>query len=215
MDWKFIGRTFGKGLVVVLPVVLTLYLLWWLAAGIESMVARFAAFVGMPYLPGSGIILAAAAIFIAGILMNASIFRSLYRGFESLLERIPLVKSLYGSLRDLMDFFSGEKTREMNKVVMVDLDGSGRQRILAFVTREQFDDVPEGIGGDDQVAVYLPMSYQLGGFTLIVPRSALTPIDMAMDDAMKFALTAGIKKESNGKDDAKSAASPGVGRDVR
>jgi uncharacterized membrane protein len=76
---------------------------------------------------------------------------------------------------------------------MVDIDGAGRNRLMGFLTRGEWDDVPEGIGDDDRVAVFLPMSYQLGGFTTIVPRSAVTPIDMSIEDAMTFCLTAGVK----------------------
>jgi len=210
MNFKFIGKTFGRGLIVVLPAVLTLYLLWWLGAAIEGVfqnVLKPLPFV--PYVPGMGLVLAIALVFIIGLLMKASLFRKLFQWFESQLEKVPLIKSFYGSFRDLMDFFSGEKAQEMNKVVMVDLDGSGRQRLIGFVTRETFSDLPEGIGDDDHVAVYMPMSYQLGGFTTVVPRSAVTTVNMNLDEAMKFAITAGVKKtEANGVGKQESEAPP-------
>lgn len=197
MNCKSIASTFGKGLVVILPVVITLALLWWLASKIEGLVEAVFEPFGVPYLPGTGIVVAVALVFIAGLLMNARLFQRLYAWFERLLDRIPLVKSLYGSLRDLMDFVSGKKGQDMNKVVMVDLDGRGRQRLIGFVTRETFDDLPEGVGGPDNVAVYLPMSYQIGGFTVVVPRSAVQSVDMGLDDAMRFALTAGVKQHKH------------------
>lgn len=202
MSFKAIGRTFGRGLFVVLPIVLTLYLLWWLGSAIESVFsAALQPMPAVPYFPGMGLILAVALVFIAGLLMKAAVFRHFYRWFESMLEKLPLIKSLYGSLRDLMDFFSGEKAEQMHKVVMVDLDGNGRHRIIGFVTRDRFDDLPEGIGGDEHVAVYLPMSYQLGGFTTVVPRSSVQAVEMSLDAAMKFAITAGVRKsEANGID---------------
>jgi uncharacterized membrane protein len=106
------------------------------------------------------------------------------------------VNTLYGSLRDLTGYFSGKNTEAMSKVVMVDLLGDGRQRLLGFVTRERFDDLPPGIGEPGMVAVYMPMSYQLGGFTTIVPRSAVTPVAMSIEQAMRFALTAGVRQEA-------------------
>lgn len=210
MDFKFIGKTFGRGLILVLPIVLTLYLLWWLGSGIESFFRKILAPIPFPtvdYFPGMGILLALALVFLVGLMMRAELFRRLFKILEAQVEKVPLIKSLYGSFRDLMDFFSGEKAEQMNKVVMVDLDGEGRQRLIGFVTRETFADLPEGIGGDDDVAVYLPMSYQLGGFTTIVPRSAVQPVNMNLDEAMKFAITAGVKKNDGNQEDSKASSS--------
>ena len=58
---------------------------------------------------------------------------------------------------------------------------------------------PDGIGDDQTVAVYLPMSYQLGGFTLMVPKDKITPVDMKVDQAMQFVLTAGVSAENKEK----------------
>jgi uncharacterized membrane protein len=200
MDFKFIGKTFGRGLIVVLPIVLTVYLLWWLGSGIESFFRKILAPIPFPiadYFPGMGIILALAIVFLVGLLMRAELFRRLFRLLEAQVEKVPLIKSLYGSFRDMMDFFSGDKAEAMNKVVMVDLDGEGRNRLVGFITRETFSDLPDGIGSDEHVAVYLPMSYQLGGFTTVVPKSAIQPINMDLDEAMKFAITAGVKKNDS------------------
>jgi uncharacterized membrane protein len=64
------------------------------------------------------------------------------------------------------------------------------QRI--FLTRESFDDAPEGLGGRDVVAVFLPMSYQIGGFTVFVPRARTTPVDLTIEEGMRLALTAAM-----------------------
>jgi uncharacterized membrane protein len=71
-------------------------------------------------------------------------------------------------------------------------------RLIGFITREDFGDLPVGIGGDDAVAVYLPMSYQIGGFTTMVPRSAVQPVDMSIEQAMRFAVTAGMGEVKEG-----------------
>jgi uncharacterized membrane protein len=95
-----------------------------------------------------------------------------------------------------MDFVSGDKQRQMNRVVMVDMAADGSHRLIGFVTREKFDDLPGGIGSSDQVAVYLPMSYQLGGYTVLMPRDRVHAVDMPIEQAMRFALTAGVHTES-------------------
>jgi uncharacterized membrane protein len=84
--------------------------------------------------------------------------------------------------------------KAFNQVVMVQI-GDSRARVLGLVTREDFSDLPPGIGAKDSVAVYVPMSYQLGGFTTIVPRSAIQPVNMTMEEAMRFAVTAGLSKK--------------------
>jgi uncharacterized membrane protein len=196
MSFRSIGRTFGTGLVVILPLAVTIYVLYWLVSSLESLVESILEPIPqVEYVAGQGVVITVALIFAFGLAMKVSIARRVLGWMEGQVNRVPLVKTLYGSFRDLMDFFSGSKEQEMSKVVMVDLDGSGRQRLMGFVMREQFDDLPEGVGDESRVAVYLPMSYQIGGFTTIVPRDAIQPIDMSIQDGMRFALTAGVKKE--------------------
>lgn len=204
MNFSFIGKTFAKGLIVLLPILITVYLIVWLGKVIDGMLSPVVGIVSTAlYLPGSGIVLAIIVVFAVGVLMNAEVGRRLVRWAESIVEHIPLVSSLYGSLRDLIGMFRQDKKNEMQHVVMVDL-GGGRGHVIGFVTRESFDDLPEGVGGANDVAVYLPMSYQLGGYTAIVPRDSLKPVDMGMEQAMKFALTAGVKSNSDHAGSTKS-----------
>ncbi len=108
-----------------------------------------------------------------------------------MLQRIPGIKSLYGSIRDMVGFFDASKQKEFDKTVMVAL-GDENVRLMGLVTREDFRDLPEGIGDEQTVAVYLPMSYQLGGFTVMVPKAKIKPVDMKVDQAMQFVLTAAV-----------------------
>jgi uncharacterized membrane protein len=73
-------------------------------------------------------------------------------------------------------------------------------RALGFVSRADFSDLPEGIGREGEIAVYLPMSYQIGGYTLFMPRAQAVAVDMSREDAMKFILTAGLKSARNSQD---------------
>ena len=149
------------------------------------------------YWPGMGVAAGLVLVFVIGALMRAWLFRKVFRWGERLVERIPLVKALYGSVRDLMGFFSGSDTKAMRRAVMVTV-GNTPLRLIGFITREDFGDLPVGIGSDDTVAVYLPMSYQIGGFTTMVPRSAVQPIDMSIEQAMRFAVTAGMSEVKGG-----------------
>ena len=82
--------------------------------------------------------------------------------------------------------------------------------MLGFVTRSDFADLPPGVGTPAEVAVYLPMSYGIGGYTVISPRTAITPLDMSREDAMKFLLTAGLKTADDPR--KRSAAAPAPAR---
>lgn len=190
---KKIAKLFLQGLMAILPIGLTLYILYWLAVTTESVMGKLIRLL-VPedlYLPGMGIIAGFFIIFAIGILLHVWLFRKLFETGEKLLERVPLIKSLYGSIRDLMSFFDTSKKKEFDKVVMVIVPGTPI-RLMGLVTRENFDDLPDNIGDGNMAAVYLPMSYQMGGFTIFIPRENLQPVDMSIEDAMRFILTAAV-----------------------
>jgi uncharacterized membrane protein len=113
-----------------------------------------------------------------------------------LLLEIPLVRSVYTALRDLFGLIANGQDADALQVVSVTLPGTG-MRALGFVSRADFSDLPEGIGREGEIAVYLPMSYQIGGYTLFMPRAQAVAVDMSREDAMKFILTAGLKSARN------------------
>lgn len=192
---KPVIRAFLTGLAAVLPITVTLYILYWLGSTAESLLGRGLKML-IPsniYWPGMGVGAGLVLVFLIGVLMKAWLFRQVFCWGEQLVERIPLVKALYGSVRDLMSFFSSSGKKSMRKAVMVTI-GNTPLRLIGFITREEFDDLPAGIGGDDHVAVYLPMSFQIGGFTTMVPRSAVQPLDMSIEQAMRFAVTGGMSE---------------------
>lgn len=191
--WSKLGKIFLTGLAAILPVAITLALLWWLAATAESFLGAGIKLLvpDAAYVPGMGVIAGLALIFATGILLRAWAFRKLFGWGEQLLNRIPLVKSVYGAVRDLIGFMSGEQSAHFNKVVTVELPGLPG-RLVGFVTREDFSQLPDSLAGQDEIAVYLPMSYQIGGYTLLLPRDAVKPVDMSLEEGMRFAVTAGM-----------------------
>ena len=193
--WRKIGRIFLTGLLTVLPLVVTVYFTVWLLNVMERFFGKQVMFL-LPdewYRTGMGLVLAIVVVFAVGVLMNGIVFRRLFGWTEWLLLEIPLVRSVYTALRDLLGLFAQHKEPAL-QVVAVALPGN--IRLLGFVTRADFSDAPPGIAQPGEVAVYLPMSYQLGGYTVLVPKSAITPVDMSREDAMKFILTAGLKSTS-------------------
>lgn len=196
------GKTMAQGLMAMLPAVLTIYILYWLGSTAETFLGGIIQFV-LPsgwYWPGMGLIAGLGVTFGVGLMLRGWLMRRTLAWGEALLNRIPLVKTVYGSVKDLTGFFSGEKDRQFGQVVTVELqNGDMPLRLIGFVTRTDFAGLPSGLGGDDMVAVYLPMSYQIGGYTLIVPRSAVRPLAMSKQQAMRFTLTAGMSTEENGE----------------
>jgi uncharacterized membrane protein len=190
-----IGRIFLTGLLTVLPVVVTLYFTVWMLTVLERFFGKQVMFL-IPdewYRTGMGLVVAIVVVFLVGLLMHAILFRRLFGWAEKLLLEIPLVRSVYSAMRDLLGLFADHKEPSLQ---VVSLDLPGNLRVLGFVTRADFSDAPAGIARPDEVAVYLPMSYQVGGYTVFVPKRSLTVVDMSREDAMKFILTAGLKNAS-------------------
>jgi uncharacterized membrane protein len=187
-----------RGMIAILPSALTLYILYWLVRSAETILGN-AIKVVLPegwYLPGMGLLVGMFLIFCLGLFVNAFLFRRILTLGEEALNRIPVVKTLYGSVKDFIGFFAQKKSREFHQVVALEMNMGGvPMRLIGFVTCSDFRDLPEGMGKEDEIAVYLPLSYQIGGYTLIVPRSAVRPIDISTNRAMGFVVTGGMFQE--------------------
>lgn len=221
---RFIWRVFLKGLVTMFPLVVTVWAIVWLAVTAEAMLggALKAILPEALYIPGMGVLMGVIFIFVVGLLLNIVVARTVFGRIEAMVNRLPLIKSVYGSVKDLMAYFTDSKSKGQ-MVVMVTLgtpfvpprtvrrlspqgqDAEQPQpaigvnhpqdrpmKLMGLVTRSTFDDLPQGVGDADTIAVYLPMSYQLGGFTVMVRRDQVEPIELSTEDALRFCLTAGM-----------------------
>jgi uncharacterized membrane protein len=181
-----------RGLVVVLPLGLTLWLLWWLGTGTEALLQKLIllAIPAEHYQPGMGIVAAVALLLAAGTLVNALIVRRVLARWERLLERIPVVKTIYGASRDFMKLLpAGGQRRDLRRVVLARF---GDAQIIGFVTRDHASELGIVDAEDDLLAVYFPMSYQIGGYTALLPRSSVVPLDLPVETAMRMVLTGGL-----------------------
>lgn len=195
---QYLWKNMFRGLAAVLPITLTLYLIYWIAVYTEKLLHPVITLV-VPerfYLPGLGVVAGLVVLFFIGLAVNAWVVQRLFHLVEALLERIPLVKSIYGSLHDFMNYFSAAEQRGgLKQVVMVSFGGA---RVIGFLTREQVEDLPGLQAGDEEIiAVYLPLSYQIGGYTLYLPRSQVEPVDLGMEEAMRRVLTAELSKSNH------------------
>lgn len=193
---KSIGRNILTGLITLLPVVLTLYLFYWLVVSSESLLGsllQMALPAGL-YRPGMGVVVGLGVAFVVGLLMRVLVVRRLFALSERLFTRLPLIKSVYFAIRDLLDFFSPGRKQEFGQVVAVSFGETGMQ-LIGFVTQADAQRLPADFKEQDRVLVYLPLSYTIGGYAVMVPRSAVRPLDMGMEEAMRFVLTAGVTGE--------------------
>jgi uncharacterized membrane protein len=181
-----------RGLVVVLPIGFTIWLLWWLGSSTESLL-RPAILLLVPaenYVPGMGIAAALALLLVAGTLFNALLVQSAIASWERFLEHIPVVKTIYGATRDFVKLLpAGKKRRELRRVVLARF---GEAQLIGFVTQDDASELGIVESKEDLLAVYFPMSYQIGGYTAILPRSRVVPLDLSVETAMRMVLTGGL-----------------------
>ena len=180
-----------RGLVVVLPIGFTIWLLWWIGSTTEALLQRLILLVVPPehYLPGMGIAVALVLLFAAGTLFNALIVQSALASWERFLDRIPVVKTIYGATRDFVRLLPTGKRSDLRRVVLARI---GEARVIGFVTQDDASELGIVEAQDDLVAVYFPMSYQIGGYTALVPRLRIDPLDIPVEAAMRMVLTGGI-----------------------
>jgi uncharacterized membrane protein len=193
MQRNAITKTFMTGLVTILPIVVTLYLLYWFADISESILGQLIR-VFLPdhiYHPGMGLAVGVLIVFVVGMLMNAWIIRKWFAWSEHLLYRTPIVKSLYGSVREFFEFFSHRRNKEFLEVVFVPFGDKNIWR-LGFVTKTDMNRFVGHPSDEELLAVYLPLSYQIGGLTLILPRSLVRPATIPVEEAWRLVLTAGV-----------------------
>ncbi len=174
---RTLARYFFQGLVFLAPIAITLYVLWVVFAAIDG-------WLNLP-VPGLGFLITIVLVTLVGFLTNFFLAARLMRLLDRILEKLPFVKLLYTSLKDLLSAVMGDKKR-FDKPVMVRVaEGAS---VLGFVTRDSVEDL--GIPG--HVAVYLPQSYNFAGQVILAPRERVTPLDVASADVMTFVVSAGI-----------------------
>ena len=185
-------NTFLKGLAAVLPVSLTIYLVVWLGTLAESILGAplRALLPAGRYWPGLGLVAGFILVLAVGVLVDAYVVRRLFRFGESLLARIPIVKTIFGALKDFTRFLpAGGKSRDLKRVVMWHF---GTARLIGFVTEEHVSARLSSAAGQEVVAVYFPMSYQIGGYTMYLSPSELHETDLSVEEGMRLVLIGGV-----------------------
>jgi uncharacterized membrane protein len=183
---KHLARWFVQGLLILVPLVVTAYVVWTVVTTLDGWV--------QVQIPGLGIVITLAIILLIGFLSSSVIGSKFFELLEGFLTRLPVVKLLYSSLRDLLHAFVGEK-RSFGRPVVVDLTADGGVRVLGFLTCEHFDD-PQLAG---HVGIYLPQSYNFAGNLLVVPKERTHPVDADGAQFMAFIMSGGVAEMEGAK----------------
>jgi uncharacterized membrane protein len=182
---RTITRSFAQGLLVLAPVAITIWVVWFTVTTLDRWLDTS--------VPGLGIVIAAAGITLIGYLTGNVVGHQLLSWLEAGLQRVPLIRILYNSLRDLFGAFVGQK-RKFDKPVAVQINKHGL-KVLGFLTSERFED-PQLAG---HVSVYLPESYNFAGNLIVVPKEHVRPLDADGAEFMAFIISGGVTDMSAAK----------------
>jgi uncharacterized membrane protein len=176
---------FLHGLLFALPIAATLYIIYKSFTTVDNL---------LPFrIPGLGLVVIFAAITLLGYVGSLYFANPILASFEKVIERTPLVKIIYSSVKDLIAAFVGEKKRFSHPVLVTTSESPLTQRI-GFITQNDLSDL--GITAD-KVAVYLPFSYGMNGMLVIVSKESVTPIDASGTEMMKFVISGGVTELSH------------------
>lgn len=179
MNW--LVKNFLRGLVIVVPFALTLWLLWSAFTRIDHLLA-------LPT-PGLGFLITIAAIVAIGALASNFIIRRFLRLTETIFTKAPLVRIVYASIKDLLEAFVGDRKR-FDKPVAVALSDNGDIRTLGFMTQEDLS----FLALPGHVAVYLPFSYSMAGTLVVVPASRVQRLETDSAAVMALVISGGVSR---------------------
>jgi uncharacterized membrane protein len=194
---RYLLRLVLRGSAVTLPMVVTAWVLWSALSWLNEIGMQLLDLSGIsiPLVPGRGLAVMLGTLLIVGMLFQINPVSWLFQELEDWLLRFPVVKTLYGAVKDFAGMFDGKK-KQAQQVVLVNMPGQGM--LVGFITSPEIPHpVNQAFAGQDLVTVYLPMSYMVGGYTLFLPRQQITPVDWSFEDAMRFAITAGVSQSTS------------------
>lgn len=196
-----IKKIFISGLITFLPIAVTIYIVVAGVTIVENILGHLLKEV-LPegfYFPGYGFIATLLLIFICGLLVNNLITATIIKKIQEKLTEVPIFNAVYSPLRDLINLFSkSQHGNAPRKVVLVKI--SEHVSALGLVTREDFDDLEINPAlKEGTMAVLLLMSYGLGGYTLLIHRDHVQPLNISVEKAMSLAVTGWIKTDVDKK----------------
>ncbi|MDA8793915.1 DUF502 domain-containing protein [Bacteriovoracaceae bacterium] len=195
---KYLYQIFLKGFVVIMPVTLTVYFLFIISVKVESIFGEVIRKIITEeyYIPGYGIVLTVLLTLLTGVLVSNYMTNRFINFFTTKFAKVPLIKAIYNPLKDLMSLFgSNSGQQSMKRVVLYQKDHDD-SLMIGLVTRDDLPEVSKFLDQDKgYITVYFPMSFMLGGFTILLPREKVIEIDLPVETAIKLAITGWFKAE--------------------
>lgn len=186
-----------KGLFTLLPIALTVSLIAWILSSLEQ-VLGIAVALFLPsnfYVPGLGLVLAVILIFLTGLLVENYLSGPFLVRMQDILKRAPVIRTIYSPLKDLTDLFSRAKGPDSGqRVVFVALPGG--LEAMGLVMRDRFDDLPTHAVPSGRIAVFIPLSYGFGGFTLLVDGKSVRDAGLPAERALQLAITGWVRSKN-------------------
>ncbi len=179
---KRLSQYFLRGLLFLVPLVVTLYVIYWVFVKIDRILS-------LP-VPGMGFVVTIVFITLVGFGASNFLTRNLVQLVDRIFARLPLVKMIYTAIKDLVNAFVGDK-KSFNRPVQVVIDRESNLRVIGFATRESLD----SIGIKDSMAVYLPQSYNFAGNLIIVDREQIIPMSADPGEVMKLIVSGGVSSQ--------------------
>ncbi len=184
---KKLASLFLQGLLYVVPVFVTIYVLYKAVCYADSLIYSVPILSFTKAIPGAGLLLIVILVTLIGYLGRLFITAPVSALFERLVARLPLVNMIYTSIRDLMKAFVGEK-RKFDKPVLVSMDAVGVHHRLGFMTQSDL----KNLGLSEMSAVYVPCAYGFMGDLMIVPSANVRPLNVNAAEMMKFVVSGGV-----------------------
>ena len=194
---KKIINYFLQGLLVIAPVAVTAYAIYWVVASLDDLIPIFTQTDPEGKVKvqnyGLGFLLILGSITLIGYVSTFFIQSRIFNFFDHWLEKAPGIKFIYSTVKDFFEAFAGEK-KKFNKPVLANIDDNDVWRV-GFLTQEDMTD----FGLKDYVAVYVPMSYSIAGNVYLIPANRIRLLDgqITPSEAMKFAISGGLTKFSD------------------
>lgn len=194
---KQIYQYFFRGLITTLPIGLTIYLLYVFWSWAEQLSETWIRpLIGEAYIPGMGLFICLASIILLGYLISHRLILRLISMVEVPFTNIPVVKSIYLSLKNFADYFNPVKENAEQQAVILKSPNHDLE-MVGLITQQSVATLPKGFTAVDRVAVFLPMGYNIGGYTVFVPREWVRPVEMTAEEVMRSSLFAWMSHESD------------------
>ncbi|ALC90209.1 hypothetical protein AM500_10760 [Bacillus sp. FJAT-18017] len=190
---KSLAKNFINGIIVIVPIIIVVWVIYKTFLFLDGLLGNLLRpYMEDTYIPGIGLLVTIALITFLGFLSTRFITGKLIALIDKLLEKIPFVKTIYSVIKDTVNSFLGEK-KSFSKVALITIPGT-EIKSLGFITSEELESFHEPL--KEYVAVYVQQTFQVAGFTFLIPKEQVEILDVKPEDAMKFILSGGMAQKS-------------------